>query len=162
MTCELSVRYTCYRFRRHSFHVQKVSHLFVIERNNTLCFISINHNYGQSYSCMKSQSFSWSSNIKLMWTGPVFDLQLKLFICMFLWSETVNINSGDVRMMLTWFIFSMPLSLPSSSISTSCTNNHPVLEYRDKLFTQSNQKPASKERMQQQGIVKLSPPQQSS
>lgn len=32
----------------------------------------------------------------------------------------------------------------------------PVLEYRDKLFTHSNQKPASKERIHHQGMVKLS------
>lgn len=64
---------------------------------------------------------------------------------------------GDVRMMLTWFIFFMPLSLPSSFLFTSRTNNRPVLEYRDKLFTHSNQKPASKERIQHQGRVTLSP-----
>lgn len=32
----------------------------------------------------------------------------------------------------------------------------PVLEYRDKLFTHSHQKPASKERIHHQGIVKVS------
>lgn len=74
----------------------------------------------------------------------------------FAWLFLVSSVAGDVRAMLTWFIFFMPLSLPSSSVSTSCTNNHPVLEYRAKLFTHSNQKPASKERIHQQGIVKLS------
>ncbi|PWA17155.1 hypothetical protein CCH79_00010373 [Gambusia affinis] len=32
-------------------------------------------------------------------------------------------------------------------------NNHPVLEYRDKLFTHSNQKPATKERIHNQALL---------
>lgn len=62
---------------------------------------------------------------------------------------------GDVRVMLTLFFF---FYAPLPALLFSLYPLHkPVLEYRDKLFTHSNQKPASKERIQQQGIVKLSP-----
>jgi hypothetical protein len=56
-----------------------------------------------------------------------------------------------------WYVMSIwwcDLSVPfSSSPRTHCL---PVLGYRDKLFTHSNQKPATKGIIQNQGIVKMS------
>lgn len=71
-----------------------------------------------------------------------------------LWSEMVSrVGGEDVCMMLTFFFFHAPL--PALIFSLYLLYK-PVLEYRDKLFTHSNQKPASKERVNPQGIVKLS------
>lgn len=53
-----------------------------------------------------------------------------------------------------FFFFLFPFS--PVLILCLCLVYDPVLEYRDKLFTHSNQKPGSKERVHQQGTVHLS------
>lgn len=113
--------------------------------SQALCLHVITHSHGQTYSCMLWQSSSWS------WYNSVC-VTLHLHAFFFLWSEV----ACRWCMMLTWFIFSVPLSLPSSSLYFPVQNQPSVLQYRDKLFTHSNQKPANKERIQHQGIVKLS------
>lgn len=144
------------------FLEQSASHLCLIHwglANLALCHHIISHNYRQTYSCMLWQSFS--QPFKTFFIRTLFVDQSKLGAStetlhlhdvLNLRSKMVSRVGSGVSVMLTWFIFSCPHNLSLPSIQ----NNHPVLEYRDKLFTHSNQKPASKERIQHQGIVKLS------
>jgi len=52
------------------------------------------------------------------------------------------------------FVFCFYFLFPCAT-TNSCTLNLPVLGYRDKLFTHSNQKASAKGRIPNQGIVSL-------
>lgn len=96
---------------------------------------------------MPSQSFSWwlqnKNTFPPVRNSPDFEPE---------WSGF----GALVPLILTWFIFFS--YSPFSPVLILCLYlvYDPVLEYRDKLFTHSNQKPGSKERVHQQGTVHLS------
>lgn len=125
----------------------------------------INHNIRQTHihACHHSHAHD-DSKIKTLFlpshSGTVQTLSLELLACVLpLRFERVS----RVRCSCPFdpdvfcFLFFFPYSpFPPVLILCLYLVYDPVLEYRDKLFTHSNQKPGSKERVHQQGTVHLS------
>lgn len=113
---------------------------------------------------MPSRPFSWWIPNKntfppvVQWNSPDFEPETPCLRSAFCGLKEWAGFGALVPLILTWFIFFFfPIPLfPPVLILCLYLVYDPVLEYRDKLFTHSNQKPGSKERVHQQGTVHLS------
>lgn len=92
--------------------------------------------------------FSWSN----LWPSTV-TLNLNMHDCFYGLKRLAGLGVCEAEMSVWCWRDFFPLIF---FLYLPYTTTYPVLEYRDKLFTHSNQKPASKERIHNQGIVKLS------